>query len=126
MTYVFIDEIQHCSDFPAVIDSLYIRKNVDIYLTGSNAYMLSSDIATMISGRYVEIKMMPLSFSEYVHYIQVAASVRDEHPLTRELAPLRKIPDHYPKMTLTLDEDPDADYDGIRRLNALNWLIEQN
>ena len=108
MTYVFIDEIQHCLDFPAVIDSLYIRKNVDIYLTGSNAYMLSSDIATMISGRYVEIKMMPLSFSEYVHYIQVAANVRDEQTLTRELAPLRKIPDHYPKMILTLDEDPDA------------------
>ena len=66
MTYVFIDEVQHCADFPAVIDSLYIRKNVDIYLTGSNAYMLSSEIATPISGRYVEIKMLPLSFKEYI------------------------------------------------------------
>lgn len=66
MTYVFVDEIQHCTDFPSVIDSLYIRKNVDVYLTGSNAYMLSSEIATLISGRYVEIKMLPLSFREYV------------------------------------------------------------
>ena len=66
MTYVFIDEIQHCKEFPAVIDSLYIRDNVDLYLTGSNAYMLSGEIATLISGRYVEIKMLPLSFREYV------------------------------------------------------------
>ena len=53
MTYVFVDEIQHCVDFPTVIDSLSIRKNVDVYLTGSNAYMLSGEIATLISGRYV-------------------------------------------------------------------------
>ena len=66
MTYVFIDEIQHCKDFPAVIDSLYIRDNVDVYLTGFNAYMLSSEIATLLSGRYVEIRMLPLSFREFV------------------------------------------------------------
>lgn len=313
MTYVFLDEIQHCTDFPAVVDSLYIKKNVDLYLTGSNAYMLSSEIATLISGRYVEIKMLPLSFKEYVEstqsndslagkytaylenssfpytlelagqpkeikdyldaiyntivvkdiarrhkitdtmmlesvvrfvmdnignplsskkiadtmtsygrkidtktvekylkaltesyiiyqaqrynikgkqylktlgkyytvdigmrymllgsrstdvghilenvvylellrrgydvyvgkveelevdfvameqkkliYYQVAASVRDEQTLRRELAPLQKITDHYPKIILTLDEDPDADYEGIRRINALDWLM---
>ena len=313
MTYVFVDEIQHCTDFPAVIDSLYIRKNVDLYLTGSNAYMLSSEIATLISGRYVEIRMLPLSFREYVlatgseenlsakyreyiqsssfpyalelrdrpgavrdylegvyhtivvkdiaarkkitdtmmlesvtrfvfdsigshlstkkiadtmtssgrkidvktveryleglmesfviyqakrynirgkqhlktlekyyvvdiglrytllgtsstdvghilenivylellrrgyevyigkiddlevdfvargqkgvRYIQVAASVRDETTLARELASLQRISDNYPKMILTLDEDPEADYEGIRRINALEWLL---
>ena len=48
MTYIFLDEIQHVTDFPKVIDSLYIKKNVDIYVTGSNAYMLSSEIATLI------------------------------------------------------------------------------
>ena len=313
MTYVFVDEIQHCTDFPSVIDSLYIRKNVDVYLTGSNAYMLSSEIATLISGRYVEIKMLPLSFREYVlatgdndnlgakyrqyiqgssfpyslelkdnpsalhdylegvyhtivvkdiaarkrisdtmmlesvtrfvfdsigsqlstkkiadtmtssgrkidvktveryleglmesfiiyqakrynirgkqylktlekyyvvdigmrymllgtsgtdvghilenvvflellrrgyevyigkiddlevdfvargnkgvQYIQVAASVRDKNTLSRELASLQRIPDNYPKVILTLDEDPEADYEGIRRINALDWLV---
>lgn len=56
-------------------------------------------------------------------YFQVAASVRDESTLTRELASLQKISDHYPKFILTLDEDPEADYDGIRRVNALDWLI---
>lgn len=313
MTYVFLDEIQQCEEFPRVVDSLFLRKNVDLYITGSNAYMLSSEIATMISGRYVEIKMLPLSFKEYVKstgntsdlarkyisylenssfpyalelegqpkeirdyldgiyntivvkdianrhkiqdtmmlesvtrfvfdnignqlstkkiadtmtsdgrkidvktvekyvralmesfivyqakrynikgkqylktlekyyavdigmrymllgsrstdvghilenvvylelirrgydvyvgkidelevdfvamepkriiYYQVAASVRDEKTLLRELAPLQKITDHYQKFILTLDEDPEADYEGIRRINALDWLI---
>ena len=66
MTYIFLDEIQRCENFPEVADSLFIKDNVDLYLTGSNAYMLSSEIATLISGRYVEISMLPLSFKEYV------------------------------------------------------------
>lgn len=65
-TYVFLDEIQNVKDFHKVVDSLFIKKNVDLYITGSNAYMLSSEIATLISGRYVEIKMLPLSFKEYI------------------------------------------------------------
>lgn len=313
MTYVFFDEIQHVTDFPRVVDSLYIKKNVDIYMTGSNAYLLSNELSTLLSGRYVEICMLPLSFKEFVSatgdqmelarkyseyltvssfpyalelqghpreindylngifntivvkdvsqrnnisdvmmlesvvrfvfdnignplstkkiadtmttdgrkidvktvekylnalmecfviyqakrynvkgkqylktlekyyavdigmrsmllgtrsmdvghilenvvylellrrgyevyvgkvdefevdfvamtskgisYFQVAASVRDDVTLQRELAPLRKINDHYPKVLLTLDEDPEADYDGIRRINVLDWLI---
>ncbi len=60
MTYIFLDEIQHVRDFPRVVDALYIKDNIDIYITGSNAYMLSSEIATLISGRYIEIMMLPL------------------------------------------------------------------
>lgn len=313
MYYVFFDEIQNVEDFPKVVDSLNLKSNVDLYLTGSNAYMLSSEIATFLSGRYVEIKMLPLSFKEYVlatgdnrelgvkyqkylkfssfpyammleekdavigqylesiystvilkdiisrkkftdvmmlesvirfmfdnignltstkkisdtmtsdgrkvdaktvekyitaleesfivykakrydvkgknylktldkyyvvdiglrfmllgsknadtgHileniiylelirrgykvyvgkleneevdfvamnskgtvYYQVAATVREASTLERELRPLQKIADHYPKYILTLDEDPDADYDGIRRINALQFLL---
>ena len=315
MNYIFLDEIQHVGDFPRIVDSLYIKKNVDVYITGSNAYMLSSEIATLLSGRYVEIKMLPLSFKEYVEstgdtkelsrkytdyienssfpytlelrdtpkelynylegiynsivvkdianrkkitdtmmlesitrflfdnignpmstkkiadtmtsmgrkidvktvekyvtaltesfvmyqakrynvkgkqylktlekyyavdmglrymllgtrstdvghilenvvylelirrgydvyvgkiddlevdfaamnkkqieYFQVAATVRDENTLQRELLPLQKISDNYPKVILTLDDDPDADYDGIRRINVLDWLIDK-
>lgn len=66
MTYIFLDEVQNVDNFPKVIDSLYIKNNVDIYVTGSNAYMLSGEIATLISGRYVEITMLPLSFKEYM------------------------------------------------------------
>ena len=313
MTYVFVDEVQLCEDFPAVIDSIYIRPNVDIYITGSNANLLSHEIATMLSGRYVEIRMLPLSFREFVEmrgendysrlyaqyvggssfpyagtlldsprdlgdylegiyntillkdvvqrrkipdpmmldsvakfvfdsigselstrriadtlssdgrksdsrtieryldallesfliyragrydvkgkqllktrekyyvvdpglrrhllsgrsqdvghvlenvvflellrrgckvhigkvgslevdfvaetsngmeYYQVAATVRDTTTLERELAPLRKIRDHYPKFLLTLDEDPSDNTDGIRKLNVLDWLLQ--
>ena len=315
MMYIFFDEIQNVADFPRVVDSLYIKEGVDIYLTGSNAYMLSSDLATLLSGRYVEIKMLPLSFQEYVEatggarelartyrsyvesssfpyalalkgergmlkeylsgiyntivvkdvtqrnkftdtmmlesvlrfaydnignilstkkiadtmtsdgrkidskavekyltalmecyvlyqckrydikgkqylktldkyyavdmglrqmllgskamdaghilenvvylellrrgydvyigkvgdlevdfvaidgegmtYYQVSATVRDEVTLSRELASLKSIKDHYPKILLTLDEDPAMDYDGIRKVNALDWLLRK-
>lgn len=64
--YVFLDEIQHVSDYADVVDALFVKENIDLYLTGSNAYMLSSEIATLLSGRYIEIKMQPLSFAEYV------------------------------------------------------------
>ncbi len=314
MNYIFLDEVQRVKDFPDVVDSLYIKKNVDLYLTGSNSSLLSSEIATLISGRYVEIKMLPFSFKEFVEatnqtenlsgayrqyvstssfpyvlelletpqeinpylegiyntilvkdiidrkkisdttvlksvtqflfdniglelsakkiadtltsnnrksdpktiekyvsaleesfivysagrynikgkeylkslekyyvadiglrnfmlgkksmdvghilenviylellrrdydvyvgkidtqevdfvaqtqdgniYIQVAASVRDESTLERELKPLKAIKDNYPKMILTLDDDPDSDYEGIIRKNALEWLME--
>lgn len=313
MNYVFIDEVQHCEDFARVADSLYIKNNVDLYLTSSNANMLSSEIATVLSGRYVEISMLPLSFKEYIDgigdeteisrkfalflqngsfpytlalngqrnelrdymdgiynsivikdvaarhkitdtmmlesivrflfdnignplstkkiadtmtsngrkidvrtvekyisaftqsyilyraqrfnikgkqylktqekyyavdiglryyllgysdadighilenviylellrrgydvyvgkvdnlevdfvamqgsrkiYFQVAATVRNAETLQRELSPLQKINDHYPKFILTLDDDPDGDYEGIRRVNALDWLL---
>lgn len=313
MNYIFLDEVQHVADFPHVIDSLYIKRNIDLYLTGSNAYMLSGEIATLLSGRYVEISLLPLSFREYVEstgstaelgrkfvdylqnssfpytlilrkntreikaylqaiyntvvvkdiaahkkisdtlmlesvtrfmfdnignlvsskkiadtltsagrkidvktvekmiegltdsfilyrarrynvkgkqylktmekyyavdiglryallgsrntdvghilenivylellrrgytvyigkvdeqevdfvamdeegnrYYQVAATVREQSALQRELLPLQKIHDHYPKILLSLDEDPKADYDGIRRINALDWLM---
>ena len=315
MNYIFLDEIQRVEDFPEVVDSLYIKDNVDLYLTGSNSSLLSSEIATLISGRYVEIKMLPFSFKEFVKatnqstnlssayrqyvetssfpyvlellqmpqeinaylegiyntilvkdiidrkkiadtnvlksvtqflfdnigselsskkiadtltsngrksdsktiekyvtsleesfivysanrynikgkeylkslekyyvtdiglrnfmlgkksmdvghilenviylellrrgysvyvgkiddmeidfvaqnsqgntYIQVAATVRDENTLKRELRSLQAVKDSYPKMLLTLDDDPEADYDGIIRKNALDWLMER-
>ncbi|MDR0424831.1 MAG: ATP-binding protein [Clostridiales Family XIII bacterium] len=64
-TYVFLDEIQNVPEFQRVVDSLHLRKNLDLYLTGSNAWLLSGDLATLLSGRYVEIEMLPLSFREY-------------------------------------------------------------
>lgn len=64
--YVFLDEVQNVPGFQRAVDSLYIKKNVDVYITGSNAYLLSGELATLLSGRYIEIKMLPLSFREYI------------------------------------------------------------
>lgn len=66
MNYIFLDEIQNVPQFQKAVDSLFIRKNCDVYITGSNAYLLSGELATLLSGRYVEIKMLPLSFREYL------------------------------------------------------------
>lgn len=66
MNYIFLDEIQHVPDFQKAVDSLFIKKNADVYITGSNAYFMSGELATLLSGRYVELKMLPLSFKEYV------------------------------------------------------------
>ena len=63
--YIFLDEIQHVDKFEKVVDSLFIKENVDLYITGSNAYFMSSELATLLSGRYIELKMLPLSFKEY-------------------------------------------------------------
>ena len=65
-TYIFLDEIQKVPGFEKVVDSLYVKKNVDLYITGSNSYLLSSELSTLLSGRYIEIKMLPFSFKEYV------------------------------------------------------------
>lgn len=64
--YVFLDEIQNIEEFQKAVDGLYIKENIDIYITGSNAFLLSGELATLLTGRYVEIKMLPLSFKEYV------------------------------------------------------------
>jgi hypothetical protein len=64
--YIFLDEIQNVRDFERVVNSLHLNKNLDIYITGSNAYFMSGELATFLSGRYVELKMLPLSFQEFV------------------------------------------------------------
>ena len=75
MTYIFLDEVQMVPDFQKAVDSLFIRKNTDLYITGSNAYLLSGELATLLSGRYVEINMLPFSFADY---LQVHPKPKDE------------------------------------------------
>ena len=66
MNYIFLDEIQNVTNFEKVVNGLFIKKNVDLYITGSNSYMLSSELATYLTGRYMQIHMLPLSFKEYM------------------------------------------------------------
>jgi len=67
--YIFLDEIQQVNEFERVVDSLYIKENIDLYITGSNAYLLSSELATLLSGRYITIEMLPISFKEYIGFL---------------------------------------------------------
>ena len=68
MNYIFLDEIQNVDDFQKCIDSLFLREYLDIYITGSNSYMLSGELATYLTGRYIQIHVMTLSFKEYLSY----------------------------------------------------------
>lgn len=82
--YIFLDEVQHCTEYQKAVDSLFIKDNCDIYLTGSNAYFMSGELATVLSGRYVELKMLPLSFKEFVSSFapeNVAISIQEKFNL---------------------------------------------
>ncbi|MDR1950728.1 MAG: ATP-binding protein [Bacteroidales bacterium] len=79
--YVFLDEIQMVPEFERLADSLFVKDFIDLYITGSNAYFLSSDLATLLTGRYIEIKVMPFSFAEFVSGYDVGA---------RHASPLQK------------------------------------
>lgn len=68
MNYIFLDEIQILDEFEKVVDGLFIKKNVDLYITGSNSYMLSSELTTYLTGRYMQVHMLPLSFKEFLEY----------------------------------------------------------
>ncbi len=78
-TYIFIDEVQNCEQFEKAVDSLFIKDNTDIYITGSNAYMLSGELATLLSGRYVTVGMLPFSFAEYLLANDTTIKSKKEH-----------------------------------------------
>jgi predicted AAA+ superfamily ATPase len=81
MTYIFVDEAGRCEGFEKAIDSIYIRENTDVYITGSNADLLSGELATLLSGRYVEIKMLPFSFAEFYTAKKQSDDGRDKREL---------------------------------------------
>jgi predicted AAA+ superfamily ATPase len=70
-TYVFLDEIQNIAEFEKLVDGLFVTPDVDVYITGSNANLLSSELATLLSGRYIEISILPFSFSEYLELREI-------------------------------------------------------
>ena len=99
MNYIFLDEIQNVANYQKAVDSLFLKDNIDLYLTGSNAYLLSGEIAILLSGRYIEIQMLPLSFKEYVSYFNDKTDlarkytdylINSSFPYTLELNGLKK------------------------------------
>ena len=79
MNYLFFDEIQMVDQFQKAIDSLFLLDNVDIYVTGSNAYLLSGEIATLLTGRYIEVHLLPFSFSEYLKALPSSTDMADAY-----------------------------------------------
>ncbi len=71
--YVFLDEIQNVNQFERLVDGLFVKPNIDVYITGSNAFLLSGELATLLSGRYIEISILPFSFSEYLEAREIDA-----------------------------------------------------
>jgi predicted AAA+ superfamily ATPase len=102
--YIFLDEIQKVPSFEKAVDSLYAKKNTDLYLTGSNAFMLSGDLATLLTGRYIEIPLLPLSFSEYnsVQHLGVEESLA-KYLKTGGLPYLATLADSEEKMSMYLE-----------------------
>lgn len=78
-SYIFLDEIQKVKDFQIIIDSLYVKKNIDVYITGSNDDLLSSELATLLTGRYIEIKMLPLSYKEFIDNRNDSAEIFNDY-----------------------------------------------
>ena len=116
MNYIFLDEIQHVDEWQRVVDSLFIKKNCDVYVAGSNAYLLSGELATLLSGRYVEIKMLPLSFAEYVSSFHDKTNLPGKY---RSYLANSSFP-----YTLELDKAKDirAYLDGISAI-SIPWII---
>lgn len=110
MNYVFLDEIQHVPQFEKAVDSLFLQPNLDLYLTGSNAYFLSGELATLLSGRYVELRMLPLSFREFCAGDE-SASVRS--PIENFRAYLQQGSFPYTLQFAGRQEDIDVYLDGI-------------
>ena len=119
--YIFLDEIQHVQNFQKAVDSLFIKQNADVYITGSNAFFMSSEFATLLSGRYVELKMLPLSFKEYYNAI-------DTSKLTKEEVYSKYITNSSFPYTVSLEnKNQITQYlDGIFNTVVLNDIIERN
>jgi hypothetical protein len=120
-TYIFLDEIQNVKEYQKAIDGLYIKNNTDIYITGSNAYFMSGELATLLSGRYVEIEMLPLSFKEYMSYFPKNVDVMTKY---RSYIENSSFP-----YTLQLDEDKEqikAYLDGIYNTVILKDVVARN
>lgn len=101
MNYIFLDEVQNIKEFQLLVDSLYIKPNVDIYITGSNAYMLSGELATLLTGRYVEINLLPLQFAEYYNFISSKSPNLSKNEILANYIHFGGIPEYVKQLSIS-------------------------
>jgi len=141
--YLFIDEVQDIEAFENALRSFQASGGIDIYCTGSNAKMLSGELATYLSGRYVEIKIYSLTYPEFLEfhglerkeidfvcergseriYIQVAYLIPTDEVHQREFGNLLVIPDNFPKFVLSMDEIVGGSHEGIQHVHVEEFLF---
>ena len=118
--YIFLDEIQNVAGFQRLVDSLYIKSNVDVYITGSNAYMLSGELATLLTGRYVEINLLPLQFSEYYSFMVQKSPNLSKNEILANFIYYGGIPEYHKQLSIS-EKQADLFADGI-----LKTIIEKD
>ena len=118
--YIFLDEIQNVAEFQRLVDSLYIKPNVDVYITGSNAYMLSGELATLLTGRYVEINLLPLQFSEYYDFIVLKSPNLSKNEILANFIYYGGIPEYHKQLSIS-EKQADLFADSI-----LKTIIEKD
>ena len=99
--YIFLDEIQNIQEFQRLVDSLYIKPNVDVYITGSNAYMLSGELATLLTGRYVEINLLPLQFAEYYGFMNAKSPNLSKSDILANFIHFGGIPEYIKQLSIS-------------------------
>lgn len=121
ITYIILDEVQIVEDFEKVINSLYLKENVDIYITGSNAYFLSGELATFLTGRYIELYILPLSFKEFYDWHLEFTDEKDKNILFE-----RYLKTSFPyALSLETDEQILAYLQGIYSTVVLNDIVKR-
>ena len=118
--YIFLDEIQNVAEFQRLVDSLYIKPNVDVYITGSNAYMLSGELATLLTGRYVEINLLPLQFSEYYDFMLLKSPNLSKNEILANFIYYGGIPEYHKQLSIS-EKQADLFADSI-----LKTIIEKD
>ena len=118
--YIFLDEIQNVAGFQRLVDSLYIKPNVDVYITGSNAYMLSGELATLLTGRYVEINLLPLQFSEYYRFMVLKSPNLFKNEILANFIYYGGIPEYHKQLSIS-EKQADLFADSI-----LKTIIEKD
>jgi predicted AAA+ superfamily ATPase len=120
MNYLFLDEVQNIREFQRLVDSLYIKKNCDVYITGSNAYVLSGELATLLTGRYIETPILPLQFAEFYNFIAMKSPNLSKMDILANYILEGGIPEYYTQKKINQKQADDF----IK--SVLNTIVEKD